>query len=331
MTINQIYLHYIDSKTNLVTGQTAKTYNSFYDVHIAPLFGNRDIYTVQYIDYQKFSDNLLRSGKKPKTVRNILSVLIGIYKFALKNDWYDGKIYPQMVDLPNYDNKFYVPFSADLQKQYLMAIYNFEELIYRDMFLMLLHGRRLGEVRLLQWEYIDLQQSIVYYPPELNKSRKHRTYRLTDYMTNILKEYHARECDLQSTVFPTGFVFKNPKTGKPFADLKKPWQRLLQSANLPHTKLHSIRHILGTYLINTLGVNILDVSYMLGHSDVSITMKYYTPSPDIARDCTQAVIDSFKSSREVSAEKLSSLVGMGKHIEAVLFSDQELKAVNHYE
>jgi len=328
MKIDEIFNYWLDTKVNLVTPHTAKSYISAYDVHILPNFGDSDIHTIKYIDYQNFANKLLRSGRKPKTVKNILSILGNLYRFAIKNDWYDGRNYPEMVDLPVIDNKFYVPFDAELQRQYLIAVYHFDELIYRDMFLMLLHGRRLGEVLNLEWQYVDLKSGLVYYPPEKNKSRRHRTYRLTDFMIKILREYHAREIELQGTPFVTGYVFYNPKTGKPFANLAKPWRRLLKAKNLPYTKLHSIRHILGTYLINELKFPITDVSFMLGHSDVNITMKYYTPSPDLAKDCTQALVDSFRDKKDIANAKLLEIVGMGKHIEATLFSPAKLHKVN---
>ena len=323
MTIDFIYNEYITSKAHTVAEHTLRSYISAYDKHLLRPFGSRQIESVKYIDYQKFANNLLLSGKKPKTVKNILAVMIGIYKFAIKNDWYDGKIYPELIELPQLDNKFYVPHNVELQKAYLTAIYNFDELIYRDMFLMLLHGRRLGEVLNLKWEFIDLNESIVYYSPKDNKSRRHRTYRLTDFMTDILRQYHAREIELQNTVFPTGYVFKNPTTGKPFRDLKRPWRRLLDGANLPYTKLHSIRHILGTYLVNTLKIDILSVSYMLGHSDVSVTMKYYTPSPDIARDCTQAVVDSLSVPSQRVCDQRKEAVKLSKFVEGSLFPDDD--------
>ncbi len=323
MKIDEIYNQYIVVKEPLLTKQTINSYISAYDTHILPIFGRRNINAINFIDYQNFANKLLGSGKKPKTVRNILMLLVGIYKFAIKNDWYSGKIYPQMVELPKYDNRFYVTISPDLQKRYLQAIYNFDEDIYRDMFLFLLHGRRLGEVRFLEWQYIDLQQGIVYYPPHKNKSRKHRSYKLTDTLIDILKIYYAREMDMQGGIFVSGYVFKNPKTNQPFSGLAKPWNRLLNNAGLKHFKLHSIRHILGTYLVNTLGFRIQDVSFMLGHSDISITQRYYTPSPDIARDCTQAVLDSFKTKKDKSLEAVNNFIGLGEHIQAVLFSDKE--------
>ena len=100
MTIDTIYQDYIESKSILLAKHTVKSYISAYDNHILPIFGHREINTLNYIDYQKFANNLLVSGKKPKTVQNILRVISGVYHFAIKNQWYEGEIYSDLVDLP---------------------------------------------------------------------------------------------------------------------------------------------------------------------------------------------------------------------------------------
>ncbi len=191
MIIDTIYNDYIESKSILLDSHTVKSYISAYEKHIMPLFGYRDIDTINYIDYQKFANNLLVSGKKPKTVRNILRVVSGIYKFSIKNNWYTGEIYSDLVELPKYDNKYYVTISPVIQKKYLMALKNSKEPIFKDIFLFLLHGRRLGEVLNLKCEYLDLNQGIVYYPATHNKSRKHLSYQLTDQLVDVLK----KECE----------------------------------------------------------------------------------------------------------------------------------------
>ncbi len=71
----------------------------------------------------------------------------------------------------------------------------------KDIFLFLLDGRRLGEVFNLKWEYLDLNQGIVYYPATHNKSRKHLSYELTTDLVNVLKEYQLKAINLQGTVF----------------------------------------------------------------------------------------------------------------------------------
>ena len=123
-----------------------------------------------------------------------------------------------------------------IQKQYLQALKNAREPIFKDIFLFLLHGRRLGEVLNLKWEYLDLNQGIVYYPATHNKSRKHLSYELTNEMIDVLKQYQLLAIDSQNTIFLTGYVFINPKTNKKYTDIRGAWKRLLETNNLSYTK-----------------------------------------------------------------------------------------------
>ena len=325
MTIDTIYNDYIESKLVTLDSHTVKTYISAYEKHVMPLFGYRDIDTINFIDYQKFANNLLVSGKKPKTVRNILRIISGIYKFAIKNNWYQGEVFADMVELPKYDNKFYVTISPEIQKKYLMALKNAKEPIFKDIFLFLLHGRRLGEVLNLKWDYLDLNQGIVYYPATRNKSRKHLSYELTNALVKVLRNYQLQAIEKQGTVFITGYVFINPNTNKKFTDIRGAWNRLLESNNLSYTKLHSIRHILGTYLINELNMSLVNVSYVLGHSDTKITQRYVNIKPQIAKDAIQTLFNDFKTEGEKHVEQLNQAIVLGESIQAVLFHDTEYK------
>ncbi len=327
MTIDTIFQSYIELKTPVLDSHVIASYISAYKTHILPRFGHREISTLSYVDFQKFANALIASGKQPKTVKNILSVLTGIYKFAIKNDWYDGKIYSSMVDLPKFDNKFYMPFSSDLQKKYLLAIKNCQMPIYKDIFLFLLHGRRIGEVLNLKWEYLDLNSGIVYFPASRNKSRKNLSFQLTDLLVQQLRTYQLDEFDKQGTVFITGYVFKNPNTGTKFTDLRRPWKKLLSDAGLEYIKLHAVRHLVGSYLVNVLRLPLIEVSYMLGHSDTKITQKYVNVKPQVAKNATQALFDSLKTKGEKYVEVLNQSISIGECIQAALFPDEELNEV----
>ena len=327
MTINEIYLSYMPTKELTLAPKTVQSYVSAYEKHIKPVFGHRHINAINFIDYQKFADTLHVSGLKPKTVSNILKFISSLYTFAKKNDWYTGTIYPREVELPKYDNKFYVTISPALQKKYLLALKNADEPIYRDIFFFLLHGRRMGEVLNLEWEYLDLNQGIVYYPATHNKSKKFLSYELTSEMVARLKVLHARAIEDQGTVFVTGYVFVNPNTGNKFTDLRKPWKRLLDANGLSYTRLHNIRHILATYLLNELNVSLEYVSYVLGHQDTAITKRYVNVKPQVAKDSIDILFDDLKSKGEKHVEMLSEAIKLGESIQAVLFSDKKFSKV----
>jgi len=329
MTIDQIYLQYIPTKELTLAPKTVESYKSAYEKHIKPIFGYRDINTINFIDYQKFADRLIVSGLKPKTVSNHLKFLSSLYTFAIKNDYYTGTIYPREVELPKYDNKYYVTFSPAIQKRYLMLLKSADVEILKDMFLFLLHGRRVGEVRNLEWQYLDLHQGIVYYPATHNKAKRFLSYELTTDLIDVLKVRMAEAIEMQGTIFPTGYVFLNPNTGKRFSDtyMRKVWTDMLKRAKLPYTKLHNIRHILGTYLINELQLPLETVSYVLGHQDTAITKRYVHIKPIIAKNAIDTLFIDFKSKGEKHVEKLNEAIKLGECIQTVLFSDQKLKEI----
>ena len=299
MKFNDIFTIYEEIKSPLLSKQTFKTYQSYYYTHIAPVFGDIDITVPKYIDYQKFVNDLLTVGLKPKTAKNILMLLSSIYKFAKLNGWYEGEDIIKLVELPRFDNKRYFTISKELQVKYIKAILNFNEPIYKDIFLFLLHGRRLSEVLNMRWEYIDLENRIYYLPAKVNKSKKNLSFQMTDKLYNMLDDYRdiaeirTIKSKLQNkSPYINGYVFLNPATGLPYKDIRRAWKRLLSSADLPKMRIHDIRHLIATYTINELGLTVESVSHTLGHSDITITQKYLNPKPENSKKVIDKVLDS---------------------------------------
>ena len=327
MILDEIFNEFIATKKLSLKKQTVRTYISAYNKHISENLGLRTLDTINYIEYQKYADNLLLNGLAPKTVKNILKLLSSITSFAIRCEWYSGKDYVSMVELPHFDNKYYVTISADIQKKYLLALKHAKEDIYKDMFLFLLHGRRIGEVINLDWKYLDLNAGIVYYPATKNKSKKHLTYELTEELIRVLRIQRTRAVNRQNSAFPTGKVFINPNTNEKFSNITKPWKRLLKENKLPHIPLHKIRHILTTYLLNELKLPLETVSFVLGHSSVEITKRYVTFKPQIARNAIDVLFEDMKTKGEKVVEEINRTYRMGEHIETLLFSDKKSNEV----
>jgi len=287
MTINTIFEHYKELKQHSITNHTLLSNICSYNKHIRSQFGSRTIGTIGYIEYQKFANNLISDGLKPKTVKNILSILQSLYTLAEKLDVYNGSNVVKFVELPKFDNRRYFTLSVELQKRYIKAILNFDEPIYRDIFLFLLHGRRLSEVLNLRWEFIDLNNGIMYLPATQNKAKKNLSFELTDILAFRLFDLTDKNKALMS-----GFVFINPKTNKPFIDVRRAWKRLLDNFDLPKIRIHDIRHLVATYSINTLKLSVEHVSHTLGHTDIKTTQRYINPNPKNAKKVIDSVIDS---------------------------------------
>jgi integrase len=69
------------------------------------------------------------------------------------------------------------------------------------------------------------------------------------------------------------FVFYNPETGKPFVDLKAGFGLACRKAGISGVTWHTLRHTFASRLLDR-GVDIVTVQQLLGHSTVTVTMRY---------------------------------------------------------
>ncbi len=220
-----------------------------------------------------------------------------MYKMAIRLEYIDKN--PLLdVELPKYDNRKYFSYSTELQKKLIKTILEFDEVDFSDIFIFLLHGRRLNEVLSIEWEMIDMSQRVYYIPARINKARRNMSHKMTDLLYIILHNRLFNAMETLDTPFPTGLVFKNSQTNKKYVDLRKPWSRLLKSGDIPPTRIHDIRHLIGSYSINVLELPLEKVSHTLGHTSVEITQKYVTQKPENSRFVIQTLIDSVSDKNE---------------------------------
>jgi len=322
-TFDNIANEYFELKKSIWSKHTYKTNLSNYNNHIAPYLGLKSIDTINFIEYQRLANTLLERPLKPKTVKNIFVVLSGIVNYAIKMDIYIGKNYLQYVELPSFDNKQYFSTSLELQKRYIRALMSFNEPVYKDIFVFLLHGRRLGEVLGLEWEYIDLEQNIMYLPSAKNKSRKNLEFELTDLQVDILRTCELEARRIQKTAMLKGYVFPNPETLNKYKDIRKAWSRLLDRNDLPYMRIHDIRHLVGTYLINELDVSIEHVSHLLGHSSIQVTQRYINPKPSNSKNAMDKLFKSVRDKGEIAVDEINRVFSMGEHFQNILKLNDE--------
>ncbi len=73
---------------------------------------------------------------------------------------------------------------------------------------------------------------------------------------------------------PNGYLFENPKTGKPITDIKTAWRSALEDAGIPHIPFHCAgRHTFGTCAAEG-GASPKDIQEIMGHASVTTTMRY---------------------------------------------------------
>lgn len=133
-------------------------------------------------------------------------------------------------------------------------------------------GLRIGEIFTLRWSDVDLEKNLlnVFAP----KTQKIRAVPLNGDARKVL-EYWALGKRNE-------FVFYNPETGKPFVDLKAGFGLACRKAGIEGVTWHTLRHTFASRLLNR-GADIVTVQQLLGHSTVTVTMRYTHTNLDSKR------------------------------------------------
>jgi integrase len=124
-------------------------------------------------------------------------------------------------------------------------------------------GLRFSEIQNLTWEDVDFERNVI--KTLVRKTRTMIELPLNDAATAVLRAWYGmRKCR---------FVFYNPETGDQFKDLWLGLKKACRKAGLAGITWHMFRHTFASRLTRE-GVDLVTVKELLGHSNVSVTMRY---------------------------------------------------------
>jgi integrase len=124
-------------------------------------------------------------------------------------------------------------------------------------------GLRTGEIFSLRWSHIDLQRGIL--AVFASKTQTIREIPINSDTRKVLEAWKLNKKNEN--------VFYNPQTGRPFVDLKTGFALACEKAGITDVTWHTLRHTFASRLVNS-GVDIVTVKELLGHSSISVTMRY---------------------------------------------------------
>jgi integrase len=124
-------------------------------------------------------------------------------------------------------------------------------------------GLRHGEILNLKWEEVDLERSML--RMLVRKNRRILEVPLNEKAETVVRAWHGmKKCP---------YVFYNPETGDQFKDLWLGLKKACRKAGLEGITWHTFRHTFASRLTRK-GVDLVTVKELLGHSEVSVTMRY---------------------------------------------------------
>lgn len=280
---------FLATKSIEVRDNTIGVYKTVLNNHSKPLH-DKNITDIKIDDIQAIVSELSKT-KAPATVQlfeRTLRVFLKDLKAPVTLEWSDLKL-PEVDNLKKYTLKL------DDTKKIIACMrgysgttvdgetfYVFEEI--KNIFTFLLTGRRINEVLGLKYTDIDFEERTFTIPPTRAKGKLELKFNIDDNLLQAIQsQARINNIDLNKEL-PHKILFDYCRETPRYH-----FQKLLTSMGLPKLRLHDIRHMLASTLIQN-EVAIADVSVMLGHSSIKTTEKRYAnKSPDQATRATDAL------------------------------------------
>ena len=132
-------------------------------------------------------------------------------------------------------------------------------------------GIRQGELFSLRWEKVDLKRKVITIIGTSAKSDQTRHIPLNSEALDTFRQWRKQQPE-------PGLVFPNAN-GSAFDNVKAAWTRLLRDAEITRFRWHDMRHHFASKLVMA-GVDLNTVRELLGHSDLTMTLRYAHLAPE---------------------------------------------------
>lgn len=261
---------------------TFSQYSFICEKHILPYFKDMDIKQLNnraingFIQEKIKNGGLLGKPLSPKTISDMTCLLIQIVKahhhFEIN------------VKKPRYRQEEIAIFSKseyNRLKAYLSLDTDSRKL---GIIIAMLTGIRIGELSALKWENIDLDRGIIYITKTMQRIKSIGTKKKTKIIIDTPKSIASiRSIPIPNVLLRTLEEFEAPSNTYVLTNTNKYieprvyqryFKKCLSACNITDYKFHTLRHTFATNGIAS-GMDVKTLSILLGHSDVSFTMKRY--------------------------------------------------------
>jgi len=224
---------------------------------------------------------MVEAGRSPNTIRNVFSVMSGVWKMAVELGVVGGENPASKVKRPKIDNqrdRFFT--KAEAAK--LLSILKDNSIDTHDVALLsLFSGLRIGECLALTWADVNLKEGRMFVKDTKNKRNRHA------YITAEIREVLNRRHQGQSK---TDRILGRGKLQHFATSIRSHFNQAVNDLGLNdgiidrRQKLvfHFLRHTFASWLVQ-MGKPLYTVSRLMGHSSIKMTERYAHLAPETQR------------------------------------------------
>ncbi|OSA92671.1 UNVERIFIED_ORG: site-specific integrase [Clostridium botulinum] len=302
-----------DYKSKHIGINTRTNYKSRIDTHIIPKLGSYKLNKITNAIIQDFYNSLIGEGLKPSSVKKIMEILNGVFKYAQKSKLIytiPTDIEKQPMNKPKIEfwNKKEIDF-------YLNEIKN--TYLYTPILIEVFTGLRVGELCGLRWGninldngYLTVKNQVIYdreskvlvFSEILKTHTSYREISLPNILIDHLKAIKGDSDSNNFVILSREGLMCNPRNlsmnfTKSISKYRKPIEEISQKVaknnymQLKQITFHGLRHTHATLLILN-GENIKVVSDRLGHKDIATTLNTYTHIMEDMKNNTANLLDN---------------------------------------
>jgi integrase len=280
-------------------GRTLEAHRYHLDQQLLPVFARRRVSSITVDDVAVLLATLRSSGCSPKTAANALATLQSVLRYAQRRGW----ITTDPVELLERHER-----SRQVRRQQrVLGRAEIERLLAactpRDRLVVataLYTGLRISELLGLIWEDIDLAAGVLRVRAQLSRAHRDasatrvppktpasvREAPLVAQLARVLAEHKlaTRDAHEGDWVFTTSRGTPHGHRNIARRGLGRAADRAgLNTGEWPSLRFQDLRHTFASHLIVDLGIDVAQVSRILGHASVTITLDVYTHLFDDAR------------------------------------------------
>ncbi len=275
-TVAERYIQWLeDNQKGTVADQNR------YDNHLEVPLGNMHLDEIDPVTLETLKKNLFASGLSPQSVKHVLALIRRVVNKAIDLKLWNGANPVRKGSLPRVNNTR-LRFLSQTEAQALIEACN--DHLKPIVITALSTGMRRGEILSLTWKQVDLEHGFIFL--DKTKSGKRREIPIS----SVLKE--------TLTTLPRDpsvpWVFYNRTSKKPLQDAKRSFASALETAEIKDFHFHDLRHTFASHLVMG-GTPLATVSRLLGHSDISMTMRYAHLAPEHQAAAVDSLMPLFPS------------------------------------
>lgn len=249
---------YFDNLKTYCKYSTIYTYLKDYNKHICPYFGDKDIFSINILDYNLWFENMSKKLLKAKYLNKINSLLKNIFQFAVVN--YD---LPSNPVVKTFKEQSKIQTESKLRYITKEEFDKFSSVIDDDMYKLFFEclfytGARKGEIICLTWNDVDLDNKVIRInktlykihdnKPTTNKTNQVRLIYLNDTFVQNLAKYKANRMSFKD-YSNDWYVFGDVKTLST-TQIERKKHHYFELSGVREITIHEFRHSHVSMLVN---------------------------------------------------------------------------------